>query len=116
MAKKVIRHIGDSQKNIIRMMDSVSARHSKWEVWNDFIVMSAISIANTFKGPYREEREERYLSLAGKYSGKELETIAAIFAEVVEAIDADPEQDFLGELFMALGLGNKWNGQFFYTL
>lgn len=113
MAKKVIRHIGDSQKNIIRMMDSVSARHSRWEVWNDFIVMSAISIANTFKGPYREEREERYLGLAGKYSGKELEIIAAMFAEVVDAMDVNPDQDFLGELFMALGLGNEWAGQFF---
>ena len=113
MAKKVIRHIGDSQKNIIRMMDGVSTRHSKWEVWNDFIVMSAISIANTFKGPYWEEREERYRRLAGKYSGKELETIATMFAEVVEAMDANPDQDFLGELFMALGLGNEWAGQFF---
>lgn len=113
MAKKVIRHIGDSQKNIIRMMDGVSARHSKWEVWNDFITMSAISIANVFKGSYWKEREERYLSLAGKYSAKELGTIASMFAEVTEAMDANPDQDFLGELFMALGLGNEWAGQFF---
>ena len=28
-------------------------------------------------------------------------------------MERDPEQDFLGELFMALGLGNEWKGQFF---
>ena len=33
--------------------------------------------------------------------------------EVVAELERDPEQDFLGELFMALGLGNEWKGQFF---
>lgn len=38
--------------------------------------------------------------------------------EVVKALEKDPEQDFLGELFMSLDLGDSWKGQFFtpYTV
>lgn len=32
---------------------------------------------------------------------------------MVKALEENPEQDFLGELFMGLGLGSHWNGQFF---
>ena len=31
----------------------------------------------------------------------------------IAKIDAEIEQDFLGELFMALDMGNEWRGQFF---
>lgn len=38
---------------------------------------------------------------------------AKCFAIVVEALERNPEQDFLGELYMELELGNHWKGQFF---
>lgn len=31
----------------------------------------------------------------------------------VEALDTNQEQDFLGDLYMSLGMGNHWRGQFF---
>ena len=31
----------------------------------------------------------------------------------MEALEANPDQDFLGEMFMGLNLGNHWKGQFF---
>ena len=31
----------------------------------------------------------------------------------MEALDDEPDQDFLGEMFMGLNLGNHWKGQFF---
>ena len=36
-----------------------------------------------------------------------------MLAEVVADLEHNPDQDFLGELFMALDLGNEWAGQFF---
>ena len=38
------------------------------------------------------------------------------FAIVVEALERNPEQDFLGELYMELELGNHWKGQVFHTI
>lgn len=103
----------ESQKNIIKHMDSLCGHHSKWEVWQDFIVMSAITIANVMGGPHRDSREQQYMDRAKKYSAKELDTFAEMICEVTMEMDRNPDQDFLGDLFMALDLGDKWKGQFF---
>ena len=109
-----LRHVrGESQKNIVRFIEGLSGKYSRWDIWQDFIIMSAIAIANTMGGPQAKAREEMYRSRAEKYSAKELEVFADMLLEVVAELERDPEQDFLGELFMALGLGNEWKGQFF---
>ena len=109
-----LRHVrGESQKNIVRFIEGLSGKYSRWDIWQDFIIMSAIAIANTMGGPQVKAREEMYRSRAEKYSAKELEVFADMLLEVVAELERDPEQDFLGELFMALGLGNEWKGQFF---
>jgi len=113
MGKAVYRPRGERQKEIIRIMQSLSGRYSLWEIWQDFIVMSAISIANTFRGPHQEQREQMYLERARRYTGDELKCFAQMLCEVVSEMESHPEQDMLGELFMMLGLGNEWKGQFF---
>lgn len=107
-------HLRDqSQKSVVKLIDSLCGRYSRWEVWQDFIIMSAISISNVIKGPHNDRREKQYLDRANKYSAKELETFSQMLAEVTDAMEQNPDQDFLGELFMALNLGNEWKGQFF---
>lgn len=113
MGKAIRRVRGESQKNIIRCLDDLSGRYSRWEIWQDFIIMSAISIANALGGPHKDSREETYLARAGKYSEKEMAVFAEMLYEVAADLERDPDQDFLGELFMALDLGNEWKGQFF---
>lgn len=115
--RNALRHIrGESQKNIIRLIEGLSGRYNRWDIWQDFIIMSATAIANTMGGPQVKAREELYRSHAERYSAKELEVFADMLFEVVAELERDPEQDFLGELFMALGLGNEWKGQFFHPL
>lgn len=36
-----------------------------------------------------------------------------LFAETVLELERNPDQDFLGKMFMQLELGNHWKGQFF---
>lgn len=110
---KAIRLWDQNQKSVVKLIDSLCGRYSRWEVWQDFIIMSAISISNVIKGPHNDRREKQYLDRANKYSAKELETFAQMLAEVTDAMEKHPDQDFLGELFMALNLGNEWKGQFF---
>lgn len=111
--KKPIRLRGDCQKNIVKMLDSLCGRYSRWEVWQDFITMSAISIANVLGGPHKEVREREYMNHASRYSAAEIEVFAQMLGEVAEGMERDPDQDLLGELFMALDLSNEWKGQFF---
>lgn len=114
MARNVTRQLrNEQQKEFIRIFDQACRRHNRWTVWADFVVMAAISISNTVDKSNAKGREETYMSLASKYDKQELECICRMFAEVVGGIDENPDQDFLGEMFMALDLGNDHNGQFF---
>lgn len=114
MAHSVTRQLRDEgQKEFIRIFEQACRRHNRWTVWADFMVMAAASISNAVDKSNAKSREETYASLASKYDQQELECICRMFATVVSGIDENPDQDFLGEMFMALDLGNDHNGQFF---
>ena len=82
-----LRHVrGESQKNIVRFIEGLSGKYSRGDIWQDFIIMSAIAIANTMGGPQAKAREEMYRSRAEKYSAKELEVFADMLLEVVTAM------------------------------
>lgn len=39
-----LRHVrGESQKNIVRFIEGLSGKYSRWDIWQDFIIMSAIA-------------------------------------------------------------------------
>ena len=101
--RNALRHLrGESQKNIVRLIDGLSGKYSHWDIWQDFIVMSAIAIANATGGPYVKEREAMYRDRACKYSAKELEAFSDMLFEVIAELERDPDQDFLGEIQGAL--------------
>lgn len=113
MGKAVRQVKGENQKNIVRLIEGLEGKFSAWEIWQDFITLSAVSVANVIGGPYRDSREKMFTDRIGKYSEKERTAFSLMFNELVEALDRNPDQDFLGEMFMTLGCGDKWKGQFF---
>ena len=104
---------GEIQRTISKQISEMSGRLSSWEIWQDMIVFIATSIEAVLPSPNREKRETLYQDRAKKYSQKELNVFPQIFAEITDALEMNPDQDFLGDLFMQLGLGNDWKGQFF---
>lgn len=112
--KNLTRQVrGQTQKDLVRLFDLLAQRHSRWEVWADFVYMTAATLSNTVDKAHFEAREKNYLTMAKKYSKAELETVAEMFALIVIGMDENPDQDFLGDLFMNLDLGNQYKGQFF---
>lgn len=103
----------DHQKNIVRSFDSLSQRHARWQVWADFVMMAAIEISNAADHVNKARREETYRSIAKKYNVGEHKAFGEMFTEIVLGMEENADQDFLGELFMALELGNDRVGQFF---
>lgn len=103
----------EHQKEIVKIFDSLQGKHSLWQLWGDFITLIACEISNAVDLEHRPKRTEMYKTIASKYNQKEMECFASIFAHLVEAYEFDTDQDLLGELYMALGLGNDSNGQFF---
>lgn len=99
---------------IEKLYDSLLYAKTSWEVWEDIIQLFAISLSNALDvGERRDKREKEYLRIQAKYSEKEMITIANILALIVGLYEENPDQDVLGEIYMALGLGSSELGQFF---
>lgn len=112
--KNVTRAVrGENQQQFCKLFDSLCGRYGRWTIWSDFVVMAAISIANTVDCSRAPKREQTYMAIAKKYKPAELNVFAEMLTKVVLGMEVNSDQDFLGELFMALGLGNDHAGQFF---
>lgn len=103
----------DYKKEFCALMDRFRFRHSRWQVWNDFLNLSAISLANVMPGPKKEEREKQYLSIINSYQKEDQEVFPQMLGLVVLALEENPEQDFLGSLYHYLNLQQEQKGQFF---
>lgn len=97
----------------VKLVDSLCGRHSRWEIWKDAMWLFATTISNSVDARHREKREKQYLDIAKHYSKAEMETFVELFAQLVLSLEKAGYCDFLGELFMVLGLGNAAGGQFF---
>lgn len=110
MAKRIG---SQSDQPFIKLYRELTYRWTPWEVWQDFVTMYACAISNAVDKSHFDEREAMYLKRIQKYSKKEQELFPQLAAEVVLALEKNPEQDFLGKIFMELNLSNDSGGQFF---
>ncbi|MDR2559959.1 MAG: N-6 DNA methylase [Oscillospiraceae bacterium] len=105
------------QKEIIKLIKQAAYSRGEYQVFNDWLEMSAISISNSIDPTHREEREKRYLDIIGSYGKREQETFPQMFAHLVEALQNKVEnsgtEDVLGLIFHELELHNKYKGKFF---
>lgn len=103
----------EEKKQFVKMVDSLCGRHSRWEIWKDMIWLFATTISNAVDPRHREKREKMYLDIAKHYSKEEMDTFVELFAHLTMSLENGGHRDFLGEVFMELGLGNDAGGQFF---
>lgn len=102
-----------AQSEFVKKFEALSGRYSVRQIWEDWVVMSAISISNVVDQVHAQEREKHYMTLASKYQPQELLVFSELFVDFINAMDRNPDQDFLGEMYMAVGMGNEHAGQFF---
>lgn len=95
------------------VFQSLIRRYSHWQTWADFCLMSAVSISNAIDRRHYQKREQSYLTAIKRYRKEDAALFPELFAIMVNALEANPDQDFLGELFMQLDMGNHHKGQFF---
>lgn len=101
------------KKAFLEAFGRLTNRYRAWDVWRDFITMFACSLSNPLDKEHRDKRESLYLEIIKKYNKQEQELFPELAAQTVLALEENPEQDFLGSIFMSLNLGNESNGQFF---
>lgn len=111
-----VKHFGtasEREKDFLKLFNQLTYSRNTWQVWEDLVTVMACSICNAVdhrKEPWKK-RETEYESAIASLGGMDIP--AQIFKTVVMALEENPNQDFLGRLYMNLNLGNHWKGQVF---
>jgi len=102
------------EKEFIKGFQSLCRVRSSWEAWQCLISTWACAISNAFDKSenHYQAREEEY-AMSIRKLGDSNEVPAQLLAIVTQALELNPDQDFLGKLYMNLELGSHWKGQFF---
>lgn len=110
---KPIEKRPDYHKEFLNIFQKLTYRYRAWDIWRDFVIMFACSLSNPVDKTHYDERERRYLRIIQKYNKREQALFPELAAHTVMALEENPEQDFLGSIFMDLNLGSESGGQFF---
>ena len=104
-------------KDILKIFDTLRYSRDSWEIFVDFLELSATCISNTVDPMYFDEREKSYLATIKKYIPEHQKLFPEMFAKLVLALEHEYQSggfvDILGNLFHELELHNKYRGQFF---
>ena len=86
-----------------------------YEVWRDFVVMAGIAISNQCDLRNYEAREAEYMKMIAPYAKNEKRfAFSELMGLTMMHFQLNgPSVDFLGEVYMGLGIGNQATGQFF---
>lgn len=112
MAKQV-EQLKGTEKEFLEVFKKLCYSRNSWEVWADLMTVIACSLSNAVDKTkeHFEKREEEYEQCIKRLGSTE--DAATAFSIIMLALESNPEQDFLGEMYMKLNLGNHWKGQFF---
>ncbi|MDC9612948.1 SAM-dependent DNA methyltransferase [Xenorhabdus khoisanae] len=100
----------DHQKEFISLFNQTARYHRRYQVFQDFCNCAMTAIHNKYC--YCEELEQYYLKTIKKYEREDVDRIVQMFSYTVLGLAQAP-CDFLGSVFMQLGLGDKALNQFF---
>ena len=111
--KNIRRKSEQVRKDFLKTFEALTHRWRSWDIWTDFVTLVACTISNSVDKLHFEEREKTYLRIINKYNKEERELFPKLFAYVVLALEENPEQDFLGNIYTELGLNSKEHKQIF---
>ena len=111
--KTVYHRDQQARKDFLKTFSLLTHRWRSWDIWTDFVTMTACAISNAVDQLHYDEREEMYMRAINKYSKEEQQLFPELFAYTVMALEENPEQDFLGDIYNELGLNSKEHRQIF---
>ena len=103
------------EKEFVKAYDKLCYRQNPWTVWQDFVNLFACSIANAVDRDKKrwDAREKSYMDTIHGYTEEEVKLFTELSGLTIMALEENPAQDFLGDLYMRLDFGSGWHGQFF---
>lgn len=101
--------------DIIKNINKIAGKYSAYEVFNDWIRCSALTISNScalFHDQLWQKREDMYIETMNKYNLEERKKLVEMLGMLWETFE-DYTSDILGEIYMEARMGSKATGQFF---
>ena len=117
MAKKAAakqERITGTKRELLQIVRELGQSRQTWQVWTDLMDAIACALSNA-TDPDKDrvaEREKEYAECIKRLGG-DVDIVARAYATIVVGLEENPDQDFLGQLYMELELGSHWHGQFF---
>ena len=108
MAKATaVRNIRDDhQKAFLKIFNSLCGRFNRWQVWQDFVMVTAIEISNATDKQNAPERTKTYQTIISKYSDAEQNKFAELLAEITFDPKLHPDMEgFISVSDPACGAG-----------
>ncbi len=113
----------DVVQNLVKDFEKLSGRYSIATLFDDFCSMAMASFHNSLytvgqmetPAHYKDtvdKLEENYEKTTKKYDKQTLDKFAFMMANLISAMQETP-YDYLGSIYMKLGIGNASAGQFF---
>lgn len=105
----------DYKKEISKIINSLSGSKSPYDIFVDWITIMALSLVNApcvIHDKVWHEREKQYQNIVQKYTKEDLSKFVNMFCLLTYAFE-EKLTDWLGEIYMESGCGNKNTGQFF---
>ena len=92
------------EKEFVGIVDQLSYNRQKWQVWDDLMTVISCSISNSVirSGERYDRREQTYMDAIGRIGNGA--AAAKAFALIVEALESNPDQDFLGGALYEAGI------------
>ena len=100
------------KSDFIREFGRIAPHRHRYEVFRDFVHMSAFSLVNAWPYTRSESIEAEFETIKARYSPEEFTGFTKLLAILQELLEPEP-RDILGQLFMELELGSQHTGQFF---
>ena len=102
-----------AKKRFTNEFDKLCKTKDAWDTWTDLISCIACVISN-----FADNADEHFLNRTSEYETRAAklggdEVIKKFILIIGDAFNENPEQDFLGELYMEYNLGKHCHGQFF---
>ena len=100
------------KKDIIKTIEKMSGKYAPYQIFRDWVELSALSLYNSacmLHSKFWKEREERYINTAKKYTKEEMKDIVSMNGMLTLLMDAEI-RDWIGEIYMESGCGNKGTG------
>jgi type I restriction-modification system DNA methylase subunit len=107
MAEKTFEEV---RKEFLSLFGQIARYKHRYDVFRDFVTMSAITLRNAMV--MNQTLEDEYLSIIKGYEKDDQQQFPKLLALLVDMLEFEPS-DVLGNLFGVLELTSKEKGQFF---